>query len=91
MSQAVKDVLQSLVDDGLVDMDKVGAQNLYWSFASKAAMKRQAAIKRLEGEAEALERRAVAADAKAAEASLGKEDSVRVAIGTPVIPASSAS
>ena len=30
--QAVKDVVQSLVDDSLVHMDKVGTSNWFWSF-----------------------------------------------------------
>jgi len=35
VSQSVKDVLQSLLDDGLVQMDKIGASNFYWSFPSR--------------------------------------------------------
>ncbi|XP_030848113.1 meiotic nuclear division protein 1 homolog isoform X2 [Strongylocentrotus purpuratus] len=34
---AVKDVLQSLVDDGLVDSDRIGTSNYYWAFPSKAS------------------------------------------------------
>lgn len=34
--QSVKDVLQSLVDDGLVETDKIGAGNFYWALPSKA-------------------------------------------------------
>ena len=33
--QAIKDVLQSLVDDDLVDLEKVGIKNFYWAFRSK--------------------------------------------------------
>ncbi|KAF8530475.1 meiotic nuclear division protein 1 [Hysterangium stoloniferum] len=35
VSQSVKEVLQSLVDDGLVQMDKVGSSNFFWSFPSQ--------------------------------------------------------
>jgi len=35
VSQSVKDVLQTLLDDGLVQMDKIGASNFYWSFPSR--------------------------------------------------------
>ncbi|KAF8161080.1 meiotic nuclear division protein 1 [Crassisporium funariophilum] len=35
VSQTVKDVLQSLVDDGLVQADKIGSSNFYWSFPSQ--------------------------------------------------------
>jgi hypothetical protein len=33
--QSIKDVLQSLVDDGIVDLEKIGIQNFYWAFPSK--------------------------------------------------------
>ncbi|KLO18345.1 Aldo/keto reductase [Schizopora paradoxa] len=35
VSQSVKDVLQSLVDDGLVQADKIGSSNFFWSFPSQ--------------------------------------------------------
>ena len=35
VSQAVKEVLQSLVDDALVDFDKIGSGNFYWALPSK--------------------------------------------------------
>ncbi|KZT29186.1 meiotic nuclear division protein 1 [Neolentinus lepideus HHB14362 ss-1] len=35
VSQSVKEVLQSLVDDGLVSTDKVGSSNFFWSFPSQ--------------------------------------------------------
>ena len=35
--QSVKEVLQSLVDDGLVDTDRIGTSNYFWSFPSKAS------------------------------------------------------
>ncbi|TBU59659.1 meiotic nuclear division protein 1, partial [Dichomitus squalens] len=34
VSQSVKGVLQSLVDDGLVQMDRIGSSNFFWSFTS---------------------------------------------------------
>jgi hypothetical protein len=34
---AIKDILQSLVDDAMVDTDKVGSANYFWAFPSKAA------------------------------------------------------
>ncbi|CAL1601008.1 unnamed protein product [Knipowitschia caucasica] len=33
---AVKEVLQSLVDDNMVDCERVGTSNYYWAFPSKA-------------------------------------------------------
>lgn len=35
---AIKDILQSLVDDAMVDTDKVGSANYYWAFPSKASI-----------------------------------------------------
>lgn len=35
VSQTVKDVLQSLVDDRLVYTDKIGSSNFFWSFPSE--------------------------------------------------------
>ncbi|KAF9452385.1 meiotic nuclear division protein 1 [Macrolepiota fuliginosa MF-IS2] len=35
VSQSVKDVLQSLIDDGLVQGDKIGSSNFFWSFPSQ--------------------------------------------------------
>lgn len=35
----MKEVLQSLVDDGIVDFEKIGAQNFFWAFPSKAVIK----------------------------------------------------
>ncbi|KAF8590949.1 meiotic nuclear division protein 1, partial [Ramaria rubella] len=35
VSQSVKEVLQSLIDDGLVQSDKVGSSNFFWSFPSQ--------------------------------------------------------
>lgn len=37
----VQDINQALVDDGLVDMDKIGSSNFFWSFPSKAIVARQ--------------------------------------------------
>ena len=36
VSQSIKEVLQSLCDDGLVDSDKIGAGNFFWALPSKA-------------------------------------------------------
>lgn len=34
---SVKDVVQSLVDDSLIDTERIGTSNYFWSFPSKAA------------------------------------------------------
>jgi predicted transcriptional regulator len=44
VAQSVKDVLQSLVDDGIVDTDKIGSGVYYWAFPSKSGQKRRARL-----------------------------------------------
>ncbi|KDR75910.1 hypothetical protein GALMADRAFT_248700 [Galerina marginata CBS 339.88] len=44
VSQSVKDVLQSLVDDGLVQADKIGSSNFFWSFPSQHGVLVQARL-----------------------------------------------
>lgn len=39
VSQSVKEVLQSLVDDNLVNTDKCGVQTVFWSLPSEASQK----------------------------------------------------
>lgn len=41
VSQTVKDVLQSLVDDRLVNAEKIGTSNYFWSFPSTAMQTRE--------------------------------------------------
>ncbi|XP_025419130.1 meiotic nuclear division protein 1 homolog [Sipha flava] len=42
--QAVKDVVQNLVDDGLVDTDKIGTSVYFWSFPSKTKISKKNAL-----------------------------------------------
>lgn len=35
-SMSVKEVVQSLVDDGIVDSEKIGTSIYFWAFPSKA-------------------------------------------------------
>lgn len=51
-SMSVKDVLTSLVDDGLVDTDKIGTSVYFWAFPSKAS---QARKRKLENSDQSLE------------------------------------
>uniref|UniRef100_A0A8C4RCY7 Meiotic nuclear division protein 1 homolog n=1 Tax=Eptatretus burgeri TaxID=7764 RepID=A0A8C4RCY7_EPTBU len=48
--QSVKDVLQSLVDDAMVDSDRIGTSNYFWAFPSKALHARECKIRELEGQ-----------------------------------------
>ncbi|TYZ63038.1 hypothetical protein PybrP1_004032 [[Pythium] brassicae (nom. inval.)] len=46
--QTIKDVNQALVDDGLVDCDKIGSGNYFWSFPSKLSQARKRKLGELE-------------------------------------------
>jgi len=45
---SVKEVLQSLVDDNMVDTERVGTSNYYWAFPSKALHARKRRLEELE-------------------------------------------
>lgn len=47
VSQSIKEVLQSLVDDGLVQADKIGSSNFFWSFPSQQGTAIQARVNAL--------------------------------------------
>ncbi|XP_041075423.1 meiotic nuclear division protein 1 homolog isoform X1 [Polyodon spathula] len=44
---SVKEVLQSLVDDGMVDSERVGTSNYFWAFPSKALHARKCKLEEL--------------------------------------------
>ncbi|GLD95445.1 hypothetical protein PINS_up004090 [Pythium insidiosum] len=46
--QTVKDVNQALVDDALVDFDKIGSGNYFWSFPSKLSQQRKRKLTELQ-------------------------------------------
>uniref|UniRef100_A0A8B9HFS2 Meiotic nuclear division protein 1 homolog n=1 Tax=Astyanax mexicanus TaxID=7994 RepID=A0A8B9HFS2_ASTMX len=49
---SVKEVLQSLVDDNMVDSERVGTSNYYWAFPSKALHARKHRLEDLEKQKE---------------------------------------
>ncbi|KAJ7188264.1 meiotic nuclear division protein 1 [Mycena filopes] len=53
VSQSVKEVLQSLVDDGLVQGDKIGSSNFFWSFPSQRGTIMQNRLKQVKETLEA--------------------------------------
>lgn len=50
--QTVKDILTSLVDDGLVESEKIGTSVYFWALPSRALQKRQDTIRKLENDLE---------------------------------------
>ncbi|XP_061048490.1 tripartite motif-containing protein 2 isoform X2 [Eubalaena glacialis] len=51
-AMSVKEVLQSLVDDGMVDCERIGTSNYYWAFPSKALHARKRKLEVLESQEE---------------------------------------
>jgi len=55
VQNTVKDILKDLTDDSLVDMDKIGATNWFWSFPSKEAAALRSKLKALQDKKASLE------------------------------------
>jgi len=87
VQQTIKDVLQSLVDDKIVEVDKIGSGNFYWAFPSKAFLSMTARAEELAARAASEEAACAELDAKVAELSAGREDSVRGAAKSARKPA----
>lgn len=74
VSQSVKDVLQSLVDDDLVNQDKIGISNFFWSFPSAASMRLENERSKLVEKLKMLEEEEDKASANIKKEKPGKED-----------------
>ncbi|XP_055061441.1 meiotic nuclear division protein 1 homolog [Misgurnus anguillicaudatus] len=70
---SVKDVLQSLVDDNLVDTERVGTSNYYWAFPSKALHARKRKLEELEKQCEEGKQRKIALQQAVGKAKVGRE------------------
>jgi hypothetical protein len=77
VTQAIKDVLQSLCDDNLVDQDKIGSGSFFWSFSSKQQVRLEGKIKALEAEKEELLAKQAELQARTKEASATRSGEVR--------------
>jgi Leucine zipper with capping helix domain/Mnd1 HTH domain len=71
---SVLDINQSLVDDGLVDKEKIGGSNYYWSFPAKQDKQRQLQHQHNLQEVQRLKVAVEQATAELAEARRGRED-----------------
>ncbi|GAB5037716.1 meiotic nuclear divisions 1-like protein [Nannochloropsis oceanica] len=50
VSQSIKDVNQGLVDDGLVEVEKIGSSNIFFAFPGKALAQKRVVAANLERE-----------------------------------------
>ncbi|KAL2649391.1 hypothetical protein R1flu_017519 [Riccia fluitans] len=75
ISQSVKDVVQSLVDDDLVFKDKIGTSVYFWSLPSRAGNQLRQVRVKLEAELEAARKRQAELQIQRELAKKGREDS----------------
>jgi len=75
VSQSVKDVVQSLVDDDLVDTDKIGTSVYFWAFPSKATAVRKRKLEEVQAKLEEADKKVEASKASLVEATKGREES----------------
>lgn len=73
-ANTIVDVNSSLVDDGLVEKDKIGGSNFFWSFPGKRDRMLQIDHERVLAETEVAKGRIAEAEAKLADAKRGRED-----------------
>ncbi|KAK7069723.1 Meiotic nuclear division protein 1 [Halocaridina rubra] len=74
ISQAVKDVVQSLVDDGMVDTEKIGTSVYFWAFPSKALSTRKRKMDELEARLEETNKRLMKSQTNLENAKVGREE-----------------
>uniref|UniRef100_A0A8C5DVK8 Meiotic nuclear division protein 1 homolog n=1 Tax=Gouania willdenowi TaxID=441366 RepID=A0A8C5DVK8_GOUWI len=70
----VKDVLQSLVDDNMVDCERVGTSNYYWAFPSKAVHARKHKLEELQKQASEAKQRKESLQKAVEKAKIGRQD-----------------
>ncbi|KAL2103260.1 hypothetical protein ACEWY4_000128 [Coilia grayii] len=71
---SVKEVLQSLVDDNMVDSERVGTSNYFWAFPSKAVHARKRRIEELEKQCDEGKQRKMALQQAVEKAQVGRQD-----------------
>lgn len=73
--QAVKDVIQSLVDDDLIEQEKIGSANFFWAFPSKASRSLQNKIEAAAAASEEEASKLATIEEQTAAALVGREPS----------------
>uniref|UniRef100_A0A4W3HWP0 Meiotic nuclear division protein 1 homolog n=1 Tax=Callorhinchus milii TaxID=7868 RepID=A0A4W3HWP0_CALMI len=73
-SMSVKEVLQSLVDDGMVDSERIGTSNYFWAFPSKALHTRKRKLEQLETQFAEVRQREKNVQQSTEKARVGRQD-----------------
>lgn len=71
---SVKEVLQSLVDDNMVDCERVGTSNYYWAFPSKALHARKHKLEELQTQISDAKQRKMSLQKAVEKAKVGRQD-----------------
>jgi len=71
---SIKEVLQSLVDDSMVDSEKIGTSIYFWAFPSKASQNRKRKLGELETKLAEMEKKKLRLVESVEKAQVGKED-----------------
>jgi plasmid stabilization system protein ParE len=71
---SVADINQSLIDDGLVNKEKIGGSNYFWSFPAARDRKMQLEHAKVKEDIQDLKQKVAEASAKLADAKRGRED-----------------
>eukprot|EP00088_Acartia_fossae_P016859 TRINITY_DN1949_c0_g1_i1.p1 TRINITY_DN1949_c0_g1~~TRINITY_DN1949_c0_g1_i1.p1 ORF type:complete len:210 (-),score=84.83 TRINITY_DN1949_c0_g1_i1:277-906(-) len=74
-SMSVKEVVTSLVDDGMVDTDKIGTSVYFWAFPSKAAANRKRKLDALNDDIATVEKKLKGLENELKVATAGREES----------------
>ncbi|XP_076337784.1 meiotic nuclear division protein 1 homolog isoform X1 [Tachypleus tridentatus] len=74
ISQSVKEVTQSLVDDGLIDTDKIGTSVYFWAFPSKAVNNRKRKLEDLKKQIDEAKKKLKSLNEAVTKAQIGRED-----------------
>ncbi|XP_018427308.1 PREDICTED: meiotic nuclear division protein 1 homolog [Nanorana parkeri] len=73
-SMSVKDVLQSLVDDAMVDSERIGTSNYFWAFPSKALHSRKRKLETLESQLTEAKQKKRSLEQSVEKAKVGRQD-----------------
>ncbi|KAI9324408.1 GAJ protein [Zopfochytrium polystomum] len=75
VQNTVKDILDQLVSDDLVTMEKIGTSNYFWSFPGAAIATKKRKLESLEAEEQKLKQRKIELEGKIQKAEEGREKS----------------
>ncbi|XP_037114911.1 meiotic nuclear division protein 1 homolog [Syngnathus acus] len=73
-AMTVKDVLKSLVDDNMVDCERIGTSNYYWAFPSKALHARELKLEELDKQVSEAKQRQTSLQDAIGKAKEGRQD-----------------